>query len=77
MKPKPRETPRRKRGLPDSYNYSFHLYVNENAGKVDDIRRRAQHNTESKATSIFVGRHNQQFEEQKEMETQGAQISAE
>lgn len=67
-------TPKRKRGVPDSYSYSYYEYTNENPEKQIDMKKKAQTNFENKSTKIFVDRFNQRFEEQKEAENQGNRV---
>lgn len=67
-------TPKRQRGVPDSYTYNYYTYINENKTKADDIKKKAQNNFENQATNIYVDRYNQRFEEQKELENQGHRI---
>ena len=62
---------KRKRGVPPYYLYDFNQL---NERHVDKFRLATRQTQERRATVSFVDRHNQLFNDQKEMESQGARI---
>lgn len=62
---------KRKRGVPKDYDFDIN---NLNERFVDKFRVAVKETQERRATTTFVGNHNQLFADQKEMESQGAKI---